>query len=846
MASSSTISFGDLLRQHRLAAGLSQAQLADLAGLSMRGISDLERGVKTRPRRDTILRLTQALQLGPTEREALVDALRLSGAAVRDGRSKRTGREASPPTDRRGALPHQLTSFVGRERQIEDLSTRLATTRLLTLTGAGGCGKTRLALEVATRTRAAFPDGVWFVDLAPLANADLVPAAVASVLGVQSNLNVPLVTALSAYLRDQTILLILDNCEHLIDACAHLVDALLRACPKVAILATSREALRIAGEIPWRVPSLTVPDLDTRTGRDTIAAVTKAEAGRLFVERAMVLVPSFAVTEQNAQTIAQICARLEGIPLAIELAVARVTLLSVEQIASRLDRQFQLLTGGSRTAPLRHQTLRATIDWDYDLLSEPEKALFRRLGVFASGCTVEAAESICTVGAESGVTVLDGLESLRAKSLVHTDNTMSEPRLTMLETIRAFALEKLDLAGERQQLEDLHLAYYSTLAGRAHEASGTAEFQGWLKRLWADANNFRAARERSRKKEATIELQLVGTLRLYWISMGFSAEIRAWLEAAFARRSQATATAQALTLTGLGEALLHNGEFEQAMTYLRDCRSISGQIGDLEGVARAEHYLGYAARTMGDLEKAQQYQEAALQYYRTADKPKHLFWVLLMLTDVFSDQANFDRALDYLEQATTLGQLSGDQDSIAWATMLRGRIELYQGREDAAIPQLDEARSIFQNLGDRFGLGEVLTDLGDAYAQRLGGKALSYYHESLPLLQEAGDMKYLANCLEGVAAVAGTLDQPERGARLFAAAERFRQERSMPSAPAFQAVYRKRVDATRDRLNWEVFHEAWAAGRRMTIDQAIAEARKVVVPTSTRRASTTLHIVALH
>jgi predicted ATPase/DNA-binding XRE family transcriptional regulator len=384
-------SFGDLLRQHRLAAGLTQENLAERAGLSVHGIHKLERGL-THPHRDTTQRLIAALQLRAADEMRLRTAARPAPRGDRPQPSvPKVGSEAI-----RTNLPIRMTSFVPRAGEIARVTEMLHSHRLLTITGSGGCGKTRLALEVARELLDTFTDGVWLVDLAPLTDAALLSQTIATAVGIGDVPGRPPLDALTDYLRGRHTLVILDNCEHVIEACAHDADTLLRTCAHVHVLATSRELLRVEGETTWRVASLSVVDPITLTSdhAESIGRLLASEAAQLFVDRARLVVPSFELTAHNALAVAQVCLRLDGIPLAIELAAARLSMLSVDQITARLDQRFRLLTGGHRTAVRRQQTLAATIDWSYELLSEEERALVRRLAVFGDGWSLEAAEAL--------------------------------------------------------------------------------------------------------------------------------------------------------------------------------------------------------------------------------------------------------------------------------------------------------------------------------------------------------------------------------------------------------------------------------------------------------------------
>ena len=422
-------------------------------------------------------------------------------------------------------LPRQLTSFIGREREMAEVRRLLSTTRLLTLTGSGGCGKTRLALQVAADLVEAFAEGVWFVDLAPLSDPALVPQTVAATLRVREEPGRPILITLSEYLQPRHLLLVLDNCEHLVGACAELAQALLRACPHLQILATSREPLRIGGETTWRVPSLSLPDL---LRLPLVESLAEYEAVRLFTDRAEVVLPGFLVTDQNALAVAQVCHRLDGIPLAIELAATRVKVLPVHQIAARLDDRFRLLTGGSRTALPRQQTLRAVMDWSYILLSEKERTLLRRLSVFAGGWTLDAAEAVCSGNRIETVEVLDLLAQLVDRSLVAVDREDAEARYRLLDTVRQYAREKLQDSGEETEVHGRHREWFLDLAERTEPELLGPEQGVWLARLEAEHDNLRAALTWSQQEEEGGEagLRLAGALGRFWWMRGHLTEGR--------------------------------------------------------------------------------------------------------------------------------------------------------------------------------------------------------------------------------------------------------------------------------------------------------------------------------
>ena len=431
-------------------------------------------------------------------------------------------------------LPLQLTSFVGREKEIREVKEALTTHRLVTLIGPGGTGKTRLSLQVAHELFEHYPDGIWFVELAPILDPLLVPRTTAIAVGLRDEPQRPVIDMLCDYLREKELLIVLDNCEHLVSACAQMADQIMRAAPNVRILASSREALGIAGEATYRVPSLDLPELDLIS----VESLTEHEATRLFIARAASALSTFSATNDNASSIAQICRRLDGIPLAIELAAAKVRVLSVDQLAKRLDDRFRLLTGGSRTALERHQTLRAAIDWGYNLLQPAEQIVFRRLSVFVDGWTLEAAESVCeteTISSVARSDVLPLLEQLINKSFVIKEESGNDARYRMLETIKQYANEKLMEAGEGNTLRDHHLDHFLTLAETAEPHLLRPEQLEWLAQLDTEYQNLRAAFDWALTKESPAPaLRLCGALGAFWSLRGYWLEGTKWLSSAFA------------------------------------------------------------------------------------------------------------------------------------------------------------------------------------------------------------------------------------------------------------------------------------------------------------------------
>jgi predicted ATPase/DNA-binding SARP family transcriptional activator len=501
-------------------------------------------------------------------------------------------------------LPAALSSFVGREREVVEVKRALAMTRLLTLTGAGGSGKTRLALEVARHLVGAYPDGVWFVELAPLSQPQLVPQVVAEALGVREQPDRPLVDTLVGHLREKELLLMLDNCEHLIEACVRLADTLLLACQRLRILATSREALGIAGEMRWRVPSLSLPDLRPPTA---VAELSGYESVRLFLERARLRDLAFALTPQNAEAVIEICRRLEGIPLAIELAAARVGVLSAERIAEKLGDSLALLSVEDRGVPARHQTLKGTLEWSFELLTEPEQTLFRWLSVFAGGWTLEAAETVGTGGGIENDDVLDLLSRLVEKSLVVAEATGNgQMRYRMLEPVRQYGRQKLEESEEADAVKGRHAALFLALAEEAEPELTGPRQQEWLERLEAEHGNLRAALSWALEgKEPELALRLSGALGDFWYLRGrLTEEGRGWLEAALKQGSKLTTVVRLKPLVRAGSIAMEQRDFEQAVAHSEEGLALSREFGHKVGAAAALSTLGYVSLLRNENDRA--------------------------------------------------------------------------------------------------------------------------------------------------------------------------------------------------------------------------------------------------
>jgi predicted ATPase/DNA-binding XRE family transcriptional regulator len=803
--------FGDLLRQHRNAAGLTQEELAGRAGLSVDTISLLERGEHRRPHRYTMQSLADALGLSQPNRIRFEMAARMPAV--------RADAHGVQPTN----LPPQLTPFIGRDREVEEARHRLLhpEVRLLTLTGPGGVGKTRLGLEVAGRVLDQFADGVGFVSLAPISDPALVPSAIAQALQVEQGAEQSVAEALEKYLRERQLLLVLDNFERLLEAGPQLAQ-LLAACPRLNLLVTSRVVLRLQGEHNYEVPPLTLP---TAGDRPSLEQLGRYEGIRLFMQRAQAANSQFTITTENAPAVIELCRRLDGLPLAIELAAARVSLLPPEAVLARLGNRLELLTSGARDLPDRQRTLRATLNWSYDLLSVAERALFARLAVFAGGWTLEAAEAVCDVGNEAEV--LQHMSALVDQSLVQQQaNIQHEPRFTMLETVREYALERLEESGELERLHRRHASYFLELAEKEERASQGPLQRAWLDRLETEHDNLRAALAWSLTSQGDTEmgLQLTGALSHFWYVREHHSESRMWLQSALARGSD-TSAARAKVLVGAGRLAWFQGELARANTLLEESLTLYQDLGDDAGAAFALLVLGRTAVSQGDRRRGEALVEESLALFRQQGNMWGIARALIVLGDGALFEGDVDRATAKFQKALDISRDLEDAEGIALSLLYLGRTAHMQGDDARSKTLLEESLMVFKDSGDSRGVAEVLLELGRvARARGYNARALALCRESLVLSRKLDNKSLIAFCLTTLAGVIQAVGDAAQAARLFGAAESLLQSLDVVLDPGGSLEYDSDLADVRTRLGDAVFEVARAEGVAMTVEQAVAHA----------------------
>jgi predicted ATPase/DNA-binding XRE family transcriptional regulator len=873
--------FGDLLRRHRVAAGLSQDELAERAGLSARGISDLERGLRRAPHRHTVAALADALSLTVEERRHLDDA----------AGPRRRGPTAPPrPDPARTNLPAQTTSFVGRDAEQAAVRRLLVRSRLVTLAGAGGIGKTRLAVETAASLADAYPDGVWLVELAGLPSAGikgsrqtdpsvgikgspqtsndpaLVAQTAARALGIQEEPNRSPLDTLVAAVAGKRLLLILDNCEHVRVPAAEFAMALLQACTEIRLLVTSRQALEVVHETVWRVPSLSLPKPQGRSLPISAGAVLTSEAAQLFCARAATAQPAFALTDENADAVASICQRLDGIPLALELAAARVRMLTPGQIAARLDDRLRLLTRGSPGAPARQQTLRAALDWSYDLLSEEERRLLVRVSVFAGGCDLDAAEAVCADDAITPDPMIDLLTDLVDKSLVVVDYRGEAVRYRLLETVREYAAERLAASGEAEAVQVRLAGWAVELAERAASDVSGLDQADLHNQLEAEHDNLRAVLQWTLShNQVALGVQIAVALSAFWRRRGHLVEGREWLERLLRQGGGLPPAIHARAQHRAGSLARYQGDFPAATVYLETALALYREVEDQGGICDALNLLGGIARERSEWAVAEDHFEECLSIARTLDDRGRIANALSGLGVVARWQGRLEVAQVHYEEVLEINRSQGDLSSVATDLNNLARIAQMSGDLHRARAGFEEALAIFRRLGNKFptdlllsSLAEVVRRLGDlptarrhaeealALALEIGDRlGVAYAYTCLtPIARELGDLATAWACATANLELARDVNNPQRvvpalwqaaacaqvtgqatyAVRLFSAVTALVTATNYPLGPSLEqerAAYLAALGAT---LDDDAFAAAWAEGRAMTADDAVAYA----------------------
>jgi predicted ATPase/class 3 adenylate cyclase/Tfp pilus assembly protein PilF len=722
-------------------------------------------------------------------------------------------------------LPLQPTPLVGREHEVEEICRRLRSeeAHLLTLTGPGGTGKTCLALQVGADLFEEFDDGVFYVSLATVTDPDFVYSSLAVSLGVKEGAGQSLIEMLEGYLQQKHLLLILDNFEQVLEG-ATVVGDLLGSCPNLKVLATSRIPLRLYGEKEYPVPPLELPD---PARLPPLERLTQYEAVRLFVERARSVKPDFEVTNENAPAVAEICVRLDGMPLALELAAARTKLLPPRALLSRLGNRLKLLTGGARNLPARQQTLRGTIDWSYDLLDEDEKSLFGRLSVFAGGSTLEAIEEICDP--EGELDALEGVGSLLEKSLLKREEGVGvESRFVMLETVYEYAREKLEKSGVAEDVKRVHTEYFLAMAEEA-----TAELRGpdqleWLGRLEAEHDNMRAALPWTLgRQKVDLGLRLAGALWRFWAVRGHYGEGRRWLEEALAASGRGSIESRVTALAGIGELASYQGDLERAEEAL--AAGLELRVEEATGRSEVKLYLlsslGHVALEKADYDRATEAFEESLALSRQMGNEWGLAGSIMSLATVTHEQGDLERATELYEEGIDLFRKLGDKLGLARCLNNLGLLSYAQNDLGRAVKLTEESVALLRELGAGADTAVGLCNLGwMALSQNDLGRAANLYGESLAFARDKGMKPIILPNLEGYSCVAGALGKARRAAQLWGAARALQEAEGIPRDTDFLAEADERISAVRSGLGEQTWEEALAEAWAMTLEAAVAYA----------------------
>ncbi len=848
------VPFGSLLRRFREAAGLTQEQLAERAGISVKAVSALERGRRQRPYPHTVRALADALDLPDHAKTEFLQAV--------PSRTHPEVETLSPSI----SLPMSPTRIIGRAREVEELSDALRDSgvRVVTLTGPGGVGKTRLALEVAARLAEHTFSRVTFVSLATLYDAALVLPEIAQALGVVEDGTASIHESIAANVGGRPWLIVLDSAEHVLDVAPE-IAALLADCPEITLLITSRAPLRIRSEREYPVRPLDSPDLSRVPTLDEVERVSSVE---LFIERAQAAVPTFALTQANCAAVAAICRRLDGLPLALELAAARVRSLGPTDLLARLDHVLRLLVDGSRDLPQRQQTMWAAIDWSYELLKPTQQVLFRHLSVFSNGWTLEAAERVCAIGAIDSDDVLELLSGLVEQSLVTVDTDSNGfVRYRMLEPIRQFARHQGEQTGEIAELSERHFEWFLSFAQHAGGELRGAEQHQWLDKLEIEHDNLRTALNWSQQPNAAgaQELQLATSLWRFWETRGYITEGRRWLEDALERnadvplelrarglnaagnlardqgdntratelhqaslgirRQQGDEYGQAQSLTNLGNLMLDQGNYEPATRLYSEALSFFREHGEKWDIANASNNLGIALGYLGDYDQAAVALEEALRLREEIGETASRARSLDALGVVMQKRGDSTRAAELHQASLALRQELGDKRGIAIALNNLGVAVKRSGDLDQSRQLIEKSLRLRREIGDRFGIAVSLGSLADvARDEGDASQAIRLYKEALMLQRQIQIKDGIVDSLLGLAIILAARGERERAARFIAASDRLRAEMNLRVPPSNLAEYDAIVAKIQASLGDDVYVEARAKGLELSLGEAIDEA----------------------
>lgn len=726
-------------------------------------------------------------------------------------------------------LPYQHLPLIGRDRELEAVRNLLLKdgVSLLTITGPGGIGKTRLALQAANDLLGDFEDGVFFVPLAAITNPDLVAATVVQALGLKPGENQPALEILKGFLYDKQILLVLDNFEQ-VTAAAPLLGEILAAAPDLKILVTSRAVLHLYGEHEYGVPPLAFPDLHNLPPLDELA---RSPAVALFVNRARAVKADFGLTDENAPVVAEICARLEGIPLALELAAARIKLFSPRALLRELSDRLTLLSQKSVELVPRHQTLHNAISWSYQILDPEEQALFAQLGVFVGGCTLEAVEAVCTWRSKSGVSTLEQLAWLVDKSMLqHEMREDGEPRFMLLEILRAYALEQLEAGSQIEAARQRHMVYYRDLVQAIEPGPKEPDLPSWMKRLEEEHDNLRAALQWALENDDSgSALAIAGAVWRFWQIHGHVEEGSAWMKAVLKGSQGERSLARAKALWGAGWLSMVMGTLEQSLEYFEEGTAIARLLEDKRYLGLALHGVGAVARGLGDFERALVAFEESLPLFQALGNVEDIAWTFEHLGATIIERGDFSQAVSYLSQGLALFRELGQRWPCAEALTFLGHASLQQGDYELAEQRYEEALAIYEELEDRLNIVTMRSYIGATFFGRgEHERAIGIYKETLVQARDMKDYWGLAWGVERLAEAAEKLGQPERAACLWGAADALRKVSGVLWQPGFRSNYtEKRFAALITLLGDEKWSRLWAEGQSLSLDEAVACALKV-------------------